>query len=333
MNGLSHLKAVLFLIGFRGRIAGCLIIFLRISIFMLLQIFSNVSFYFSERTYIATTQSNSLRLDHSYNNSRKTVENPIDKNYLTTVSPRNVSKLVPIRIRSNHAHNHDPSQTETFLGQVTLNSPAELPPEFNSVRDLASFQHSGQFLTKFVDHEIPDSEDRNGLNRLNLGAKGSATTSESILPSQHRNFKSAKYAIIPRKIPFDLEPLLEEPMNKKEYYKHNKQDVQVINSVSESPKKEFPATSTTITDEKDLLSTRTDNTTSAMYTETELQETNTSEEDVTTDETPSSTRPDEVEENVTEIWYRTTSYPVGDPNDNKNSGEVNRRRTRIITKN
>lgn len=30
------------------------------------------------------------------------------------------------------SHNHHPSQTETFLGQITIESPAELPPEFNS---------------------------------------------------------------------------------------------------------------------------------------------------------------------------------------------------------
>lgn len=40
-------------------------------------------------------------------------------------------------------HNRDPSQTETFLGQITIQSPAELPPEFNR-----GFKPSIEFPTR-----------------------------------------------------------------------------------------------------------------------------------------------------------------------------------------
>ncbi|KAF5308399.1 hypothetical protein FQR65_LT06220 [Abscondita terminalis] len=45
---------------------------------------------------------------------------------------------------SKNSHNHDPSQTETFLGEITIQSPAELPAEFQN-RNIGGFQPSIHF--------------------------------------------------------------------------------------------------------------------------------------------------------------------------------------------
>ncbi|XP_031337691.1 mucin-5AC-like [Photinus pyralis] len=45
---------------------------------------------------------------------------------------------------SKNSHNHDPSQTETFLGEITIQSPAELPIEFKN-RNIGGFQPSLHF--------------------------------------------------------------------------------------------------------------------------------------------------------------------------------------------
>ncbi|KAK5649279.1 hypothetical protein RI129_000308 [Pyrocoelia pectoralis] len=50
---------------------------------------------------------------------------------------------------SRTSHNHDPSQTETFLGEITIQSPAELPIEFKN-RNIGGFQPSVHFPVQQV---------------------------------------------------------------------------------------------------------------------------------------------------------------------------------------
>lgn len=57
-------------------------------------------------------------------------------------------------------HNRDPSETETFLGQITIQSPAELPPEFNS----RGFKPSLEFPTQH--HNKPQRTPSVGSNEL-----------------------------------------------------------------------------------------------------------------------------------------------------------------------
>lgn len=136
-----------------------------------------------------------------------------------------------------HAHKHDPSQTETFLGQVTLNSPAELPPEFAS-RDIPGFQQSPEYLLRNAAggiylkdaSQIKISSTTQRTNILEMERITKTIEKDNFTPA-YLNIKPTKYTIMPRNKLLDLEPLLEEPMNKKDYSEHNKQDVQVINSV------------------------------------------------------------------------------------------------------
>lgn len=59
---------------------------------------------------------------------------PVSQNQPTPFRPSHLSSS-PHRPNFSHLfsqqHIRDPSQTETFLGQITIQSPAELPPEFN----------------------------------------------------------------------------------------------------------------------------------------------------------------------------------------------------------
>lgn len=84
--------------------------------------------------------------------------------------------LKPTTLRPNyshlfaktHQHNRDPSQTETFLGQITLQNPIESPLAFES------FQNGKPFPEKSKD----DFE--NGFNEDGNG--------NSIVPSKKPNF-------------------------------------------------------------------------------------------------------------------------------------------------
>lgn len=120
--------------------------------------------------------------------------------------------LLPI-----HTHNHNPLQTEMFLGQVTLNSPAELPPEFSSKELVANLIESSILLPKLLKNNLTQT------TTLPLPA-----TKGPIFPPLYLNFKPTRFTIMPRNKLLDLEPLLEEPINRNEYDKHNKQDVEVI---------------------------------------------------------------------------------------------------------
>ncbi|GJQ69383.1 hypothetical protein Trydic_g9527 [Trypoxylus dichotomus] len=143
---------------------------------------------------------------------------------------------LPLRV---HTRNHDPSQKETFLGQITLNSPAELPPRFNRKEPGANFHQSFGYTAKIRSDNLLDRNEirvkftgRNAFTGTtsNTGTiefvsnKSVQITQTPLFVPLYFALKATRYTIMPK----NLEPLLEEPMNRKEYYKHNKQDVEVI---------------------------------------------------------------------------------------------------------
>lgn len=74
-----------------------------------------------------------------------------------------------------HQHNTDPSQTETFLGQITLQNPIESPPTFDS------FQKGDNFPDKMKDvAENEFNEEGNG---------------NSIMPSKKPDFLNHRYEL------------------------------------------------------------------------------------------------------------------------------------------
>lgn len=69
------------------------------------------------------------------------------------------------------SHNHDPSQTETFLGQITLQSP-DLPPDFNP--DIPAFKPSKEFpfnrSPSLVDQFAPSNDKWRKPQNIPVGA-------------------------------------------------------------------------------------------------------------------------------------------------------------------
>lgn len=75
---------------------------------------------------------------------------------------------------SQTSHHHDPSKPETFLGEITIQSPAELPPQFNSripsFQPSVGFPHSKTYNTiqqRSPTEPLSKWRDENTKNKLN----------------------------------------------------------------------------------------------------------------------------------------------------------------------
>lgn len=88
--------------------------------------------------------------------------------------------IKPTTLRPNYSHlfskthhNHDPSQTETFLGQITLQNPIEGPPQFGEFKPSGSFP---QEITSNAFNAALDDALRNtrpSENSIQLGSRPS----------------------------------------------------------------------------------------------------------------------------------------------------------------
>ena len=263
--------------------------------------------------------------------------------------------VIPSTHRPNYSHlfsksfhGRDPSQTETFLGQITIESPAELPPEF-AHRDIPGFRPSLDFpksqdvsqnawsvdgskkkdVFQYVDTsnnlkqdlDYNDRQRQHGENSVVLGkeprgnffnyrTKTSGPDSNSVqktkdyhdkpadvstqnsptsapeittlsrqhLPKVNKNpiahpveqNESKKAGSTTEKNSFDLDSLLEEPIDEDVYSKHNNQDVEVIVPVVTLSPDNFFTASTEENLSVDEMNNRSQNTGKGIESSTKL---------------------------------------------------------------
>lgn len=117
--------------------------------------------------------------------------------------PQTYQNIIPSTHRPNYSHlfsqnhNHDPSQTETFLGEITIQNPVEFPPRFGG----GTFQPVKQYnANKFTNAQenVNQNLDYYEKSKVNENAIQFGSRQNNILNHRTRIFL---HQTIPKNLP------------------------------------------------------------------------------------------------------------------------------------